>query len=294
LTDVYGNSIYYLDKNSEIFETSIGFVPEDEPYEVVSLKASTYYVGLENKRTGTFASNSTMDKTSRLNVDDLKENADAFGKLNEKGYNVKGFYNVKVKGKCDMKKESTKVFFEAPEGFENGDTLRIRHLLSNGTVQTTNGKVRKGKVCIDVKEFSPFMIEVKKSNDKNLFTKKGIIYQATGKKTVKVIGTSKKKVKSIAIPATVKTCGKKYTVIGVGKEAFKNCKKLKKVTFGKNVKKIEKNAFYNCKKLKTLIFKTKKLKYKNVGKNAFKGISKNVKIKAPKGKQESYLKFVKE
>ena len=46
--------------------------------------------------------------------------------------------------------------------------------------------------------------------------------------------------------------------------------KLKKVTVGANVTKIDKNAFQSSKKLKTVTFKTKVLK--SIGANAFKGI----------------------
>lgn len=292
LCDVCGNKIFYVDSDSEIFKRQNGFIPEGE-YKKVSLAATTYYVGLENRKTGTFVSNSTMDKTSRLNVNELGESGRIFNQLSQNGYNVKGFYEVKVNGKCDMTKEDSKVCFEAPEGFENGDKLRIRHLLSNGTVQTQDAVVRKGKVCIDVKEFSPFMVEVAKNQDKNLFTKKGITYQVISKKAVKVVGVKNKKIKAADIPATVKAFGKKYKVTKIEKEAFMKLKKLKKVTIGKNISKIGSKAFYQCKKLKKLIFKTKKLSKKNVGKEAFKGISKKVKIETPKGKEKTYDKFLK-
>ncbi|RHP26182.1 hypothetical protein DWZ63_05950 [Clostridium sp. AF34-13] len=36
----------------------------------------------------------------------------------------------------------------------------------------------------------------------------------------------------------------------IGKDAFRNCTKLKKVSGGKAVKKIGKNAFKSCKKVK--------------------------------------------
>ena len=112
------------------------------------------------KKTGTFVSNSTMDDTSKLKVDELKNKGGKFSKLSEKGYNVKGFYEVKVKGKCDMSNEDTKVCFDAPKGFKNGDKLRIRHLLSDGSVQTQDAKVRFGKKPITKKD-TP-VVETKK------------------------------------------------------------------------------------------------------------------------------------
>ena len=73
--------------------------------------------------------------------------------------------------------------------------------------------------------------------------------------------------------------------------AFANCKKLKKVTIGTNVKKIGKKAFYKCSKLKSIRVKTTKLT--SVGSNAFKGIYKKAVIKVPKAKMSKYKKLMK-
>jgi len=77
----------------------------------------------------------------------------------------------------------------------------------------------------------------------------------------------------------------------IANKAFKNNKKLKSVTIGKNVKKIGKEAFYNCKKLKRITIKTTKLK--SVGKNAIKGIYKKATIKVPKKQLKKYKKLFK-
>lgn len=77
----------------------------------------------------------------------------------------------------------------------------------------------------------------------------------------------------------------------IGKNAFRNCKKLKKITLPKNVKKLGAYAFAGCKKLKTLTIKNRKLKAKDIAKNAFKGISKSTVIKVPKGKVSAYRKL---
>lgn len=50
--------------------------------------------------------------------------------------------------------------------------------------------------------------------------------------------------------------------------------------------KIRKSAFAKCPKLKTI--KIQSLSLKSVGKNAFKGISKNATISVPKEKQKKY------
>lgn len=105
-------------------------------------------------------------------------------------------------------------------------------------------------------------------------------------KTVSVAGPVKKTATSVVIPATMKIEGGSYKVTAVEKNAFKNCKKLSKVTIGKNVKTIGSNAFYKAGKLKSVVVKTNVLK--TVGKNAFKGISKKAYINVPNKKAKSY------
>lgn len=61
-----------------------------------------------------------------------------------------------------------------------------------------------------------------------------------------------KKVTSVTVPSKVKIQGITYKVTAVNAKAFKNCKKLKKVTLGKNISSIGKNAFSRCTKLKTI------------------------------------------
>jgi len=126
-------------------------------------------------------------------------------------------------------------------------------------------------------------------------TVNNLVYKVTStdsKRTVSFSGV-KKKVKKVVIPSKVKISGKNYKVTTIAKNALKGNKKIKKITIGTNVRKIGKNAFNGCKKLKNIVIKTKKLKSKNVGKNAFKGISSKPAIKAPKGKVKQYKKIIK-
>lgn len=291
LCDNYGNMVYYCDMSTEIGEL-YGYEPE-QGYKDVDLSAAIFYVGIENEDTGTFVSNSTMDDSTRLKVGKLDKKADGYSELVQSGYNVKGFYEVKVKGACDMSSERTKVFFDVPPGFKEGDELQVRHLLSDGTVQTEEAVVRSGKVGLDVTEFSPFMISVKKSKDKNLFTKNGLTYQVTGNKTVTFLKPSKSSITSLVIPATVSANGKKYKVTRINAKACKGFKNLKSVTIGKNVKYIGEYAFYNCKKVRTLTIKTTSLTSSKVGKYAFKGISKKAKLVLPSKKSKAYKKLLK-
>ncbi len=91
---------------------------------------------------------------------------------------------------------------------------------------------------------------------------------STSKKTVAYKAPVNKKAKTVSIPATVKIRGKKYKVTQIAEGAFKNNKKVTKVTIGSNVSKISKNAFSGAAKLKTI---TIGKNVTEIGANAFKG-----------------------
>lgn len=93
-----------------------------------------------------------------------------------------------------------------------------------------------------------------------------VVYKISGKNAT-VVKVSSKKVKSITIQSKVKIGGKSYKVISITKNAFKNCKKLKKITI---------KSTYLTK----------------IGGNAFKGISKKAKIYVPKKKYKKYKKLI--
>ena len=109
--------------------------------------------------------------------------------------------------------------------------------------------------------------------------------------TLKDIQDTEKSRKTISIPDTVTICRKVYKVVGVEKNAFKGMKKLKKVTVGKNVKKIDSNAFRNCKKLTTVKIKSKNCTFS--GKGIWKGTSKKLTVKVPKGSLKKMQKRLK-
>ena len=100
------------------------------------------------------------------------------------------------------------------------------------------------------------------------FQAKNIQYTVTSAKEVKVTGPTKKSIRSVTIPATVKYRRTTYKVTSIGSKAF-----------------------YNCKKLKTVTIKSRKLK--SVGKNAFKEIYKKAKVTVPKSKYKAYRKLFK-
>ncbi len=115
--------------------------------------------------------------------------------------------------------------------------------------------------------------------------------KSTKKKTVSVVSTVNKKVKKVSIPKKVTYKKSFYKVVAIENKAFKNRKRLIKVTIGANIRTIGKKAFYNCKKLKKIIIRSKKLK--KVGKQAFRKVRKKVFVKIPKKMKKKYKKLLK-
>lgn len=136
---------------------------------------------------------------------------------------------------------------------------------------------------------------------------------STSKLTAEVISL-KKNASAIKIGDTVKLGDKNYKITSVAASAFKNNKKIKSVTIGKNVTSIGSSAFVNCTSLKKVVVNSKKLSQigskafsgcknltsitlkstalKKVGKSAFKGISKKAVIKVPASKLKAYTKLL--
>lgn len=119
--------------------------------------------------------------------------------------------------------------------------------------------------------------------------------------------------KSIKVPNSIKIYKQKYDVSFVEYDAYKNCKKLKKLVIGDKVKYIS-IEFSGCKKLETVILgkkvhgiynkgfnKCKNLKYfeikstkiDTITKKSFKGVNKNIVFKLPKSKTSKYKKLLK-
>ena len=134
-------------------------------------------------------------------------------------------------------------------------------------VKPTETHTVKPTVRPTVRPAKPAKRAVPKKNKKVVY--KGIKYTVTKsdakKGTVKAAGVKGSK-KSLVIADSIKINGYtfKVTAIGdkafknnkkttsgkIGKDTFRNCTKLKKVSGGKAVKKIGKSAFKGCKKVK--------------------------------------------
>ncbi len=106
---------------------------------------------------------------------------------------------------------------------------------------------------------------------------------------VGVVKKYKKTLKTAKVPSKISTSGCTFKVEEVGKKAFKGCKKLKKITLGKNVESINNKAFTDCKKLSAVTLKGKNLK--KVSKNAFnKKVRASLKVKGNKKSKKVMVK----
>lgn len=118
-----------------------------------------------------------------------------------------------------------------------------------------------------------------------------VITSAASGGTVTFVKPANNKNRTFTVPDTVKIQNVTFKVTNIEKKAFKNNKKLKTVTIGKNISEIGASAFEGAKVLKTV--KVKSTVLKKVGKKAFKGISPKAKIKVPKSKLKAYKKLFK-
>ncbi|MCR5202068.1 MAG: leucine-rich repeat protein, partial [Lachnospiraceae bacterium] len=123
------------------------------------------------------------------------------------------------------------------------------------------------------------------------FTYKNAKYKILTKNTVALVKVTKKSLKKFVIPPTVKYQGVTYKVVKINANAFKNLKKMKNVTIGKNVKTITAKAFVKCNKLSKITIKSKVIK--SIGKNAFAGVKKKCVVICPKAKKKVYTKLFK-
>ena len=120
---------------------------------------------------------------------------------------------------------------------------------------------------------SPSVDAEDEEEDPNLgekFIYKNAVYCVTGTKQVSFCRPMKSR-KQVTIPASVVFCQKRYKVTSIDAKACAGDTKLTRVTIGKNVTRIGKRAFWKCKKLKKVIYKGKKIRKKNIGKQAFSG-----------------------
>ena len=118
-------------------------------------------------------------------------------------------------------------------------------------------------------------------------------YIVTGTDTLTYKEPVKTTVTKVAISKTVTISGYTYKVTKIAPGAFKNCKKLKKVTISENIESIGKEAFFGCSKLNNVIIKTNLLGKKSIGTKAFAKIYQHAVFKVPAKKQKVYKSYLK-
>lgn len=128
------------------------------------------------------------------------------------------------------------------------------------------------------------------------FSQGDIQYQVTktGKQaSVSITGTTAKgkKKSRIKIGKKVDFNGTTFLITDIAKGAFRNHKKLKEITIGKNVKSIGANAFAGDKKLSKVIIQS--IGLKQIGSKAFAKKPKGVKVYLYSKKYKSYKKMIK-
>lgn len=116
----------------------------------------------------------------------------------------------------------------------------------------------------------------------------GYKYKITSKTTVRMMGATNTRKTTILVPNVVNLGGTKLKVTEIGAAAFKKYKKLTSIKIGSNVTKIGAQAFAGDTKLKKCVFLNATIK--TVGKNAWKGISKNASFFVPKKGIKCYQK----
>lgn len=173
--------------------------------------------------------------------------------------------------------------------------------LAQDNQQSTSISESKGTVLTVTS--SKCKVVVTSANDNNPSVEyKGTTNKETTKITIPdtvTVGGITYKVTSIADNVfadnkkiTKVTVGKNVTAIG--KDAFKNCTKLKKVEIkSTTLNKIGSRAFYGAKKLTRITLKTIKITKESIDKNALKGTNKKLVIKVPKSKVKKYKVYFK-
>lgn len=164
---------------------------------------------------------------------------------------------------------------------------------SSGNIKEISAPTPKEETSSDAEPRAVKSAPVKTILKDSTGTTYTVTSSGSSKSEVAYTAPKNKKVTSVAIPDAVQLNGTTYKVTSIKANAFKKCKKLKKVTIGKNINAIGKNAFYQCTKLKSITIKTTKLANKSIGNKAFAKLNKKVKIKVPKKKLSAYKKLLK-
>ena len=194
---------------------------------------------------------------------------------------------------ADEKKTEEKTTEKKPAETPAGDGVGT--ISADGKILTdTTGKKYYVAAKVTAAQLKAnLMVADKKSGGKYKITKltKNMKTKKVTGGTVTYMAPYNRNCTKATMPEFVKIAGVKFKVTALNKDAFKNCKKIKTVTIGKNITKIGANAFSGCAKLQSVSIKAAGLK--SIGSNAFKGISSKAKFKVPKKQYTKYSKMIK-
>ncbi len=147
ISDVYGNTIKLNDKRYLTFADGIN----------TDLSDGDCYVGIVDEETGICISNSVMDDTTTLTVEEQELEGDVYYAMMGEDETAISLYEIQVEGSIG---EGTAVAFEAPEGMSDGQKVTVVHQKHDGTTETFEVVVEDGLIVIETDEFSPFLIKV--------------------------------------------------------------------------------------------------------------------------------------
>lgn len=157
----------------------------------------------------------------------------------------------------------SKVEWEEPACTESGHTWDAGRVTKEATETTEGVKTYRCKVCGKIRtEVIPKKASaesnkenVKPEKDEEVKDDKGTamyeVADVSGKEVAYKAPADRNATK-ITVPSAVTINGTKYKVTDIADKAFSGCKKLTKVTIGKNIKTIGASAFSGCSKLKTV------------------------------------------
>ena len=166
ITDTNGNETVYVNSaHSKYGQT--GYDWGDENSILTDLSAANFYVGIRDDETGIFVSGSDVTEDTTLDVEEKEFEGTDYDKMNnhshkhdgDKHHHHKphGYYDIHVKDHHNGGNKF-KVFFDVPWA-KDGEMVRVSHMKHDGTIQIEDLPAKNGKVCMEVTEFSPFLVE---------------------------------------------------------------------------------------------------------------------------------------
>lgn len=147
VSDVHGNTFKLNDKRDIDFTDGIA----------TDLSDGDCYVGIMDEETGVCISNSEMDDTTTLSVEEQSLEGEFYVEMLGEGCTGIEMYELQVDGKIGA---GTAVAFKAPNGLKDGDEVTVVHKKHDGTIETFEVIVEDGLIVIETDEFSPFLIKV--------------------------------------------------------------------------------------------------------------------------------------